>query len=198
MPTRANPPIAKTVPFEFQHLNTTYSDPYTWLQNIQDPEVMAYIDAENAYADRALAHTTALQQQLYDEMRGRIPEDEVSVPERRGNYYYYSRFEAGKQYRIFCRKEASLDAPEQVLLDENLLAEGKDYCRVGVFTPSPDQNLLAYAVDFSGSWVYDLFVKDMQTGEVLLGPIAQTAYSLAWASDSHTLFYIEFDHAHRA
>jgi oligopeptidase B len=198
MPTRANPPIAKTVPFEFQHLNTTYSDPYAWLQNIQDPEVMAYIDAENAYADRALAHTTALQQQLYDEMRGRIPEDEISVPERRGNYYYYSRFEAGKQYRIFCRKEASLDAPEQILLDENLLAEGKDYCRVGIFTPSPDQKLLAYAVDFSGSWVFDLFVKDMQTGEVLLGPIAQTAYSLAWASNSRTLFYIEFDHAHRA
>ena len=191
-------PAAKMVPFSFQHLGQTHSDPYAWLQNIADPEVMAYLDSENAYVDALMTHTAELQEQLYQEMRGRIQEDDSTVPERRGEFFYYSRLVAGQQYRLFCRKHGSLDAPEQILLDENQLAEGKAYCRVSTFEPSPDQRFLAYAVDTTGSWVYDLYIQDLATGERLAGPIANTAWTSAWASDNRTLFYTLFDHAHRS
>src|SRR5262249_49113183 len=120
-----------------------------------------------------------------------------SVPERRGSHLYYWRMEAGKQYKIFCRRLNALDAAEEVLIDENALAEGKEYCKVWIFEPSPDQNLLAYGVDFTGSMVYDLFVKALRPGQILSGPIHNAAWTVAWASDNNTLFYTLFDHAHR-
>lgn len=192
------PPIAMTVPYTFTHLDHTYSDPYAWLQDKNDPEVIAYLEAENAYAREALGHTAALQEQLYQEMRGRIAEDDSSALEKRGAYTYYARVQAGQQYRIFCRKSsAAPDAPEEILLDENQLAKGKAYCRVTICEPSPDQTLLAYMVDTTGSWVFDLYIKDLRSGELLVGPVANTGYSLAWASDSRTVFYTLFDAAHR-
>lgn len=193
-----NTPTAKTVPHTFEKHGRTFSDPYAWLQDKSDPQVIAYLQAENDYAKEMLRHTEGLQEQLFQEMRGRIQEDDVSAPEQRGEYFYYQRMEAGKQYRIFCRKHGSLEAPEQVLLDENELAQGLEYCKVFVFLPSPDNNLLAYGVDSTGAWVFDLYVKDMRTGELLSGPIPMTAYSAGWASDSRTLFYTTFDDSHRA
>jgi oligopeptidase B len=192
------PPIARIVPHTIAHHSHALVDNYTWLQQKDDPEVIAYLEAENAYAHAALRHTEPLQEQLFAEMRGRIKEDDSSAPQRRGEYFYYSRVEAGKQYRIFCRKRGSLDAPEETLLDENALAVGQAYCRVMAFEPSPDQTLLAYSVDTTGAWVFDLYVKDLRSGELLAGPIANTAWSVAWASDNRTLFYTLFDDAHRA
>ena len=194
--------MAKVVPYSYTRHGLTLSDDYRWLQDKTDPEVTAYLDAENAYAQAMLDHTAPLQERIFREMRGRIKEDDSSVPERRGDWLYYWRMEEDKQYRIFCRRRASLaapvGAPEQILLDENVLAEGHSYCRVHVYEPSPDQNLLAYSVDTTGSLVFNLYVKNMRSGALVAGPIAQTAWSAAWASDSQTLFYTTFDDAHRA
>ncbi len=191
------PPIAKAVPKTISHLRWTLTDPYAWLEDKTDPQTVAYLEAENAYARAVLQPTDPLQEQLFQELRGRIKEDDSSAPQLRGEFWYYSRFEAGKQYRIFCRKRGSLDANEEVLLDENALAEGHPYCRVMVFEPSPDHTLLAYSVDTTGSLVFDLYVKDLRTGELRAGPIPQTAWSVAWANDNLTLFYTAFDASHR-
>jgi len=192
------PPTAKIVPHTFEHLSRSFVDNYFWLQDKNDPEVIAHLEAENAYAKESLQHTKALQETLFEEMKGRIKEDDSSVPQKNGDYFYYYRMEAGKQYRIFCRKQGSLDAPEQILVDENQLAESLEYCRLFIFEPSPDHRLLAYSVDVTGSLVFNLYVMDMQTGQTLVGPIANTAWEIAWASDNQTVFYTIFDAAHRS
>ena len=192
------PPVAKTVPYTFTHLGHELHDPYTWLQNKDDPQVIAYLEAENHYARESLQASQALQEQLFVELRGRIQEDERSAPEPHGPYAYYWRMEPGKQYRIFCRKAAREAAPEEILLDENELAQGHAYCRVRTVDPSPDHNLIAYAVDVTGALMWDLYVKDLHSGQIISGPISNTAWTSAWASDNRSLFYTTFDHAHRA
>jgi oligopeptidase B len=185
------------VPYTYTCHNHTLEDEYAWLQNKADPEVIAHLEAENAYAKAMLQPTAALQEQLFLEMVGRIQEEDASAPEKRGAYFYYWRIGKGQQYKVFCRKHGSLDAPEEVVLDENALAEGRAYCRVQVYEPSPDHQLLAYSVDTTGSLVFDLYVKDLRSGEMLAGPIPHTAWTAAWASDSRTLFYTIFDESHR-
>jgi oligopeptidase B len=191
-------PIAKKTRHVYHKHGRAFVDEYAWLQDKTDPEVIAYLEAENAYARAAMQHLGLLQERLFQEMRGRIQEDDSSAPARRGDYFYYWRMQAGQQYRLFCRKHGSLDAPEQVLIDENALAEGHAYCRVFLFEPSPDHNLLAYSVDTTGAWVFDLAIKDLRSGQLLTERIPHTAWSAAWASDSRTLFYTVFDDAHRA
>jgi oligopeptidase B len=194
----ATAPEAKKAPYVFEKHGRSFIDEYAWLQNKDDPEVIAYLEAENTYARAEMQHLAPLQEQIFQELRGRIQEDESSAPARRGDYFYYWRMQPGQQYRLFCRKHGSLDAAEEVLVDENALAEGHAYCRVFLFEPSPDHSLLAYSVDTTGAWVFDLCLKDLRSGELLAEPIPQTAYSAAWASDSRTLFYTLFDDAHRA
>lgn len=191
------PPIAKIVPHTFQHLGKTYSDNYAWLQNKADPQVIQYLEAENAYARATLQHTTGLQEQLYQEMFGRIKEDDSSAPFLRGEYFYYTRNQTGQQYHLFCRRRNAPDAPEEVMVDENILAEGKTYCQINICEPSPDHNLLLYSVDTTGALVFDLYIKDLRTGQVISGPISSTAWTAAWASDSRTVFYTIFDTSHR-
>ncbi len=191
------PPIARIEPQATVQHGRTLVDNYAWLQNKDDPQVIAYLEAENAYAHALLQHTEPLQEQLFAEMRGRIPEDDQSAPVRRGDFLYYSRMEAGKQYRVFCRRSIIGDAGEQILLDENALAEGQAYCRVALYLPSPDHTLLAYGLDTTGALVYDLYVKDLQTGRIVTGPIPNVGYTAAWAEDGRTLFYTVFDDAHR-
>jgi len=191
------PPIAKTVPHTATHQRWTWVDPYAWLQDKNDPQVIAYLEAENAYAQAVMQPTEALQEQLFQEMRARIQEDESSAPQLRGGYWYYSRFAPGQQYRIFCRKQGSLDAAEEILLDENALAAGQPYCHVQTCEPSPDHTRLAYSVDTTGSRTFDLYITDLRSGELLAGPIPQVAYTVAWI-DSCTLSYTVFDAAHRA
>lgn len=195
------PPTTKVKLHSFEKHGKTFVDEYAWLQDKTDPEVLAYLQAENEYATHMLQHTQGLQEQLFQEMRGRIKEDDDSAPERYADYDYYYRMEAGKQYRIFCRRNISqaalLEETEEILLDENVLAEGLDYCRVAIYQVSPDQNLLAYGVDTTGAWVFDLYVKDLRSGELLSGPIRHAGYTAGWASDNQTLFYTIFDDSHR-
>ncbi len=190
-------PVARIVPYQFELHNRKLVDNYAWLQNRDDPEVIRYLEAENAYAEQILGPTKDAQEKIFQEMVGRIQEDDASVPEKRGEFFYYWRIQKGQQYKVYCRKHGSLDAPEEILVDENVLAKDKEYCRVYNFEPGPDGNLLAYSVDTTGSWVFDLFVMDMRDGKILAGPIPKTAYTIAWASDSKFLFYTVFDESHR-
>ena len=191
-------PVARRVPHHFEHLGHAFVDEYAWLQDKSDPEVIAYLEAENAYTRAILQHTEPLQEQLFQEMKARVQDDDWSVPEPYGDYAYYWRMQAGQQYRVFYRRRNRPGASEELLLDENALAEGHSYCRVSVFEPNPDHSLVAYAVDNTGAMISDLFVQDPRTGQLTDGPIPNTASAVAWANDGRTLFYTTFDDAHRS
>jgi oligopeptidase B len=172
-------------------------DPYYWMRDRQDPAVLEYLEAENAYTEAMMRHTEPLQAQLYEEMLSRIQETDLSVPYRDGDYYYYSRTEAGKSYPIHCRKKGGVEEIEEVLLDENILAEGHEFFEVGVFEVSPDHQLLAYSVDTSGAELYTLYFLNLATREQYPESIPETYYSLAWGNDCKTVFYTQVDSAHR-
>ncbi len=197
MPSRAMPPRARQIPHELTMHGETRVDPYFWLRERDNPDVIAYLEAENAYLKDALRPTEPLQEQLYAELRGRIKEDDATVPVQRDEYFYYARTETGKQYPIFCRKRGGLDAPEEILLDQNALAEGHPFCKLGVYRVSPDHRLLAYSVDTAGSEQFMLRIKDLATGEHLPDTILNTSYSAEWAADSRTLFYVTLDESWR-
>ncbi len=197
--TMPKSPIAPKRPHTITQHGQTRIDDYFWMRFREDPEVMAYLAAENVYLDEVMHHTKPLQDQLFHEMKARIKEDDTSAPERRGDYFYYTRTEAGRQYRVFCRKRGSLEAPEEILLDQNTLGEGKGFCRVGVFAASPDHRKLAYSVDFDGSEKCTIYIKDLAGGSLYPETIPNTFSDLftnrgvAWANDSQTLFYVTLD-----
>ena len=191
------PPVARVEPRSHALHGETRVDNYVWLRDRDDPEVTAYLEAENRYTQSVMRHTEELQEQLYQEMRGRIKETDLSVPERVDDYFYYTRTEAGRQYPIYCRKLGSLDAPEEILLDENPLAAGHGYFRVGILEPSPDHRLLAYSVDTSGGEEYTLYIKDLITGQLLPEFMPGTSLGVAWANDSQNLFYTVLDRSRR-
>jgi oligopeptidase B len=193
----SGPPIAKVVPKEITFHGDTRIDPYFWLRDRKDPDTIAYLEAENQYTSAQMKDTESLQQKLYAEMLGRIKQTDLSVPLRRDDYFYYTRTEEGKQYAIQCRKHGTLEAPEEILLDGNVLAEGRKYFRVGNFSVSPNHRLLAYSVDFEGDEAYTIRVKDLVWGELLADQIANTYYSLEWANDNATFFYTVLDSALR-
>jgi oligopeptidase B len=163
-------------------------DDYHWLRDKSDPQVRDYLEAENVHADGVMQHTEPLQERLYREMLARIQETDQNVPYRKGDFFYYSRTEQGKQYPIHCRKRGSLEAPEQVTLDLNALAEGKPFLALGAYQVSDDAAPLAYSTDETGFRQYTLFVKDLRTGAVV-ERVAERVGSAAWASDDATLFY---------
>jgi len=191
------PPIAEIIP----KIDTLHGekriDNYFWLRERENPEVIKYIKAENKYTEAMTKHTEKFQERLYKELLSRIKETDLSVPEKIDDYYYYSRTEEGKQYRIHCRKKRSMDAEEEILLDENALAEGHEYFQIGVYEVSPDHQLLAYSTDTAGSETYTLYVKDLSTGDLLKDEIANTYYSVEWANDNKTIFYSVLDDAKR-
>lgn len=189
-------PVPEKRPVMLTAHGETRVDEYFWMRNLDDPAVMQYLQAENDYLDAVMQHVRPLEAQLFAEMRGRIKEDDCSAPVRRGGYWYYRRMAAGKQYPLFCRRLGE-DGAEEVLLDQNALAEGHSFCAVTNFVLSPDQHLLAYAVDFDGSEQFTLYVKDLRTGALLPDQIAGTYYGLAWAADNRMLFYVTLDAAHR-
>src|SRR5262249_49565442 len=152
---------------------------------------------ENRYTEAMTKATDTLQSKLYSEILGRIKQTDLSVPVKRDGYFYYTRTVEGKQYPIHCRKKASLDAPEEILLDENAMAEGKKYFRVGNFSVSPNTKLLAYSVDFDGDEAYTIHVKDITSGKMLADEIPNTYYSLEWGNDNATFFYTVLDPAKR-
>jgi len=178
MSGKLQPPVAPIIPHEITQHGQTRVDNYFWMRDKTNPALLAYLEAENAYVGQALAHTQALQEQLYAEMRGRIKETDNAVPERRGIYSYNTRVEAGREYPLYCRKHISFDAKEELLLDQNALAARHEYCRIGVYKPSPDHRLLAYSVDFAGGESYTLFVKNLDTGETLADRVSDTYYSV--------------------
>jgi oligopeptidase B len=172
-------------------------DNYFWLRDRSDPHVIAYLEAENRYTEEVMAPTKSLQDNLYQEILGRIQETDISVPVKRDDYFYYTRTEEGKAYSIQCRKRGSLDAPEEILLDANVLAEGQRYFRLGNFAISPDHRLLAYSIDLAGDESYTIQVKNLATGELLPDRIANTYYTLEWANDNRTFFYTVLDETKR-
>ncbi|CAI8021066.1 Dipeptidyl aminopeptidase BI [Geodia barretti] len=158
---------------------------------------MEYLRAENAFTEAFMQPLEALQEAIYAEIRGRIKEDDNTVPEKEGDYYYYVRFEEGGQYPIYCRRQGSDDGQETVLLDVNQLAEGRDYTRVGAFRNSPDHKLAAYGVDFDGSEQYTIRLLDLETGQTLPDAIPGTYYSIEWANDNRTFYYSVLDEHQR-
>ena len=191
------PPIAKIVPHEMTVHGDTRVDNYFWLRDRSDPDTIAYLEAENAYAKQILESTEKLQADLYDEMLGRVQQSDSSVPVKRGDFFYYTRTEEGKQYTYYCRKKGALGAPEELLLDGNAMAEGHKYFRIGNFEVSPNHQLLAYSVDFEGDEKYTIRVKNLETGELLPDEIPSTYYTLEWANDNATFFYTVLDEALR-
>lgn len=183
------------------HVHTDHGlerpDPYHWIKDRTDPATIAYLEAENAYTREGMAHLSDLREQLYEEMLGRIVEDDATAPYPRGEYFYYARTEAGKAYPIYCRKHGSLDSAEEVTLDVNALAEGQDYIQVSAIAMSPDQRYIAWLQDDDGAERFRLRVKDLQTGAVLEHEVTGCKWSLAFASDNRTVFYTRADHAQR-
>jgi oligopeptidase B len=182
------PPVAKIAPRTTEVHGERRVDDYHWLREKENPDVRAYLEAENAYTDARMKPTEGFQQALYAEMLGRIKETDENVPHRKGDFFYYSRTEQGKQYSIHCRKKGTLGAAEEVTLDLNRLAEGRAFMSLGAYQVSDDANLLAYATDDTGFRQYTLFVKDLRTGE-LVEKVADKVGSVAWAADDRTLFY---------
>jgi oligopeptidase B len=182
------PPVAKKVPKTTEINGRELVDNYFWLRDKQNPDVAAYLQAENAYTDAVMKPTEGLQKKLYDEMLSRIKETDVEVPYKEGNYFYYTRTEAGKQYSIYCRKKGSLEAPEELLLDVNELAKGQKFMSVRDFAVSDDGNLLAYSTDNTGFRQYVIAVKDLRSGK-LLSDHAERVGSVVWANDNKTIFY---------
>ena len=189
-------PMAKKIARKDTLHGEERADDYFWLREKKNPEVRAYLEAENAFADAYMKDTAPLQKNLYDEILGRIKETDLSVPFRRGEYFYYSRTEEGKQYPIHCRKHGSLDAPEDVLLDLNELAKGERFMARGDWDVTDDGKLLAYTLDNIGFREYTLHVKNLETGKVSSESVPRVS-SLAWAGDNRTLFYVVDDDAKR-
>ena len=191
------PPAAKIVPHETTVHGDTRTDNYFWLRDRTDPDTIAYLENENSYTRAMMRHTEELQSSLYAEMLSHIQQTDLTVPVKRDEYFYYTRTEEGKQYRIYCRKHGSLDAVEEILLDGNALAEGHKYFQIGAFAPSPNHKLLAYSVDYTGDEVFTVSVKNLETGAESEGEIRKASYSLEWAADNATLFYTVLDSAKR-
>ena len=182
------PPVARRQPVQSVLHGDTRVDDYAWLRHKEDPEVLAYLDAENAYTDAFLQRTSALQEKLYQEMLGRIQQTDLSVPYRLRGYLYFTRTEEGKQYPLHCRRIDLDNAPEQVLLDLNVLAHGHSFLGLGSFTVSDDNQLLAFALDTNGYRQFTLQIKDLATNETLSRRIDRVT-SAAWAADNRALFY---------
>jgi oligopeptidase B len=182
------PPMAKKIPKTINIHGTTLVDNYFWLREKANPEVISYLEAENAYTDSVMKPTEALQAALYKEMLSHIKETDDTVPYKEGNYFYYSRTVQGLQYPIYARKPKTLSASEEVTLDANELAKGLKYLGVGAYAVSDDGNYLAYSTDTTGYRQYTLQVKDLRTGKLLPEKIERVG-SVMWATDNKTLFY---------
>jgi len=187
------PPKAEIIPKALAIHGQTRIDNYYWLNERDNPKVLEYLKAENAYTEAVMKPTQALQEKLYKEIVGRIKQTDLSVPYRSEGYYYYSRFEEGKDYPVYCRKKESLEAPEEVLLNVNEMAKGHGYYSVGGLSVSSNNTLIAFGVDTAGRRKYTLHFKNLATGEILPGAIANTTGSAAWANDNKTVFYTQID-----
>lgn len=193
-PEGVSAPVAVKKPKKLTAHGDTRIDNYYWMnayfkKSADSTLVLDYLKAENAYADTIMSGTKAFQEKLFQEMKGRIKEEDQSVPVFKNGYYYYRKTDEGKQYFKFCRKKGSLDAPEEVLLDVDKMAEGSDYFAALGFEVSPDNKLLAFAVDTLSRWQFTIHIKDLKTGKLLKDEIKNTTGDIAWANDNRTIFY---------
>ena len=185
---QTSPPAAARKPHTTEIHGLTLEDDYFWLREKSNPDVITYLEAENAYTDEVMKGKKALQETLYKEMLGRIKQTDLSVPYRLGDYIYYTRTEEGKQYPYLCRRKGSMEASEQVLLDLNALAEGKKFMSIGAFAVSDNGQMLAYSTDDTGYRQFTLHVKDLASGKTLSEAIERVG-SVVWANDNKTLIY---------
>jgi oligopeptidase B len=195
-PIRPLPPDVEKQPHQVRApFGATRADEYYWLRDDTrtQPRMLAYLQAENAYADAVMAPLQPLQERLYAEIVGRIKQDDSSVPYRERGYWYYTRFETGQDYPIHARRKGSMDAPEEILLDVNAMAAGKDYFSIGDYAISQDNRLIAWAEDAVGRRQYTVRFRDLAGGASFADEISGVAANLVWADDNRTLFYIEND-----
>ena len=208
--TDLNPPAAKRVPTERTHHGDTFVDEYAWLARKDNPDTIAFLEAQNAYTEAMTAGQEELRGQIFSEIKSRTKETDLSVPVRKGSYWYYVRTIEGKQYGVNCRRAvrpedagppmsadgAPLDG-EEILLDGNELAGDSAFFSIGAFSISPDGNLLAYSTDTAGDERFTMRIKDLRTGETAADEIPDTFYGTAWSADASALFYITVDEAWR-
>ncbi len=183
------PPVAEKIGKNLSALGQTRIDYYYWLRERDNPKVLEYLKAENNYLRAVMKPMEALEETIYQEMIGRIKQTDMSVPYRSEGYYYYTRYEEGKEYPVYCRKKGSIEAAEEVLLNVNDMAEGYAYFHVAGFTVSPDNNLIAYGVDNVSRRLYTMHFKNLATGVVLPDQTPNTIGEAAWANDNKTVFY---------
>ncbi|MFB9476288.1 S9 family peptidase [Nonomuraea salmonea] len=202
------PPVAKKIPTERTHHGDTVIDEYAWLSNKDDPETTAYLEAENDFLKKETAHLADLQEQVFQEIKGRTQETDLSVPSRKGSWWYFSRTEEGKQYPVSCRVPADSETPpeittgerldqEQVVLDGNELAGDSPFFSVGTSSISPDGKMLAFSTDFTGNERFTLKFKNLETGEILPDEVTDIFYGGAWSADASAFFYTRVDDAWR-
>jgi oligopeptidase B len=181
--------MVKKIPTKLEKHGHVRVDQYYWLRERDNPEVIKYLNQENQYAAQDMAHTQAFEEKLFEEIKGRFKQTDMSVPYRRDDYFYYTRYEEGKEYPIYGRRRGSLDQPEEIMLDANVLAEGHEFFSVGGWAMSSAQDFLAYAVDTQGRSIYTAYLKNLTTGEILPDALANVTENLTWANDNKTLFY---------
>ena len=189
MKTTNQIPIAKKVPQELTIHNDVRIDNYYWLNDKNNPEVIDYLNAENAYTKQMTLHTQEFQKSLFEEMKGRIKEDDSSVPYKLNGYWYLTKYEAGRDYPIYVRKKKTLEAEEELLFDCNDMAKGLSYFNLGGISISPDNTLAAFSTDTVSRRQYTIQIKNLITGEIYSDKILNTTGSATWANDDKTLFY---------
>jgi oligopeptidase B len=181
--------MVKKIPTRLETHGHVRVDDYYWLRERDNPEVIRYLNQENDFAAKAMVHTQEFEKKLFEEIKARIKQTDLSVPYKRDDYFYYTRFEAGKEYPIYCRKQGSLDEAEQVMLDGNILAQGHEFFSIGGSAVSSGQDLLAYAIDTQGRRIHTAYFKNLATGVLLPDVIPTVTENLVWGNDNRTLFY---------
>lgn len=193
MTKKMTPPLAKKIPKKLSIHNETRIDNYFWLNDRNNPEVIAYLEAENAYTKEVMRDTEELQQKLYDEIVGRIKQTDMSVPSSYNGYYYYNRYEDGFEYPLICRKKGNLENKESIMLNVNKMAEGYSFYDLDEWDVSPNNKLIAFSIDTVSRRKYTILIKNLETGEIFPEKINNTDGSVLWANDNKTIFYIRKD-----
>ena len=191
------PPKAEKIKKELTKHGSTRTDNYYWLNERENPKVIDYLNAENAYTKAVMQPADAFQEKLYSEIVGRMKQTDMSVPYKHNGYFYYTRYDEGKEYPVYCRKKGSLDGAEEIMLNVNELAAGHSFCQVVGLEVSSNNNLLAYGIDTLGRRKYSIYVKNLETGKTLSDHIPLSTGKITWANDNKTIFYSMQDEALR-
>ena len=188
-----NSPMVKKDPIKLTIHDQTRIDNYYWLRERENPEVIKHLEAENAYFESMMSDTKDFREKLYNEIIGRIKQTDISVPYKYNGYYYYTRFEEGKEYPIYCRKKENLNAREEIMINVNEMAEGYNYYNLGAISVSPDNKLISFGVDTVSRRIYSIYFKNLETGVILEDVLAENTGSAVWAADNKTVFYTKKD-----